>query len=63
MLKKRIIPCLDIKDGRTVKGINFVDYETRNHSGCSRLASQIGPKTGQKAFNKNGAKQRCQTNL
>ncbi len=25
MLKKRIIPCLDIKDGRTVKGINFLD--------------------------------------
>lgn len=25
MLKKRIIPCLDIKDGRTVKGINFED--------------------------------------
>ncbi|SEB39879.1 cyclase [Tenacibaculum sp. MAR_2009_124] len=25
MLKKRIIPCLDIKNGRTVKGINFVD--------------------------------------
>jgi len=25
MLKRRIIPCLDIKDGRTVKGINFVD--------------------------------------
>ncbi len=24
MLKKRIIPCLDIKNGRTVKGINFV---------------------------------------
>ncbi len=24
MLKKRIIPCLDIKDGRTVKGVNFV---------------------------------------
>ncbi len=24
MLKKRIIPCLDIQDGRTVKGINFV---------------------------------------
>lgn len=24
-LKKRIIPCLDIKDGQTVKGINFVD--------------------------------------
>lgn len=25
MLKKRIIPCLDIKDGQTVKGVNFVD--------------------------------------
>ena len=25
MLTKRIIPCLDIKDGRTVKGTNFVD--------------------------------------
>ena len=25
MLTKRIIPCLDIKDGRTVKGINFRD--------------------------------------
>jgi len=25
LLKKRIIPCLDIKDGRTVKGVNFVD--------------------------------------
>lgn len=24
MLAKRIIPCLDIKDGRTVKGVNFV---------------------------------------
>ena len=25
MLTKRTIPCLDIKDGRTVKGVNFVD--------------------------------------
>jgi cyclase len=25
MLKKRIIPCLDIKDGRTVKGISFIN--------------------------------------
>ena len=25
MLAKRIIPCLDIKDSRTVKGVNFVD--------------------------------------
>ena len=31
MLKKRIIPCLDVKDGRVVKGINFlnlIDAET-----------------------------------
>jgi cyclase len=25
MLKNRIIPCLDVKDGRVVKGVNFVD--------------------------------------
>lgn len=25
MLKVRVIPCLDVKDGRTVKGVNFVD--------------------------------------
>ena len=25
MHTKRIIPCLDVKDGRVVKGINFVD--------------------------------------
>ncbi|TWB22573.1 imidazole glycerol phosphate synthase subunit HisF [Nitrospirillum amazonense] len=25
MLKRRIIPCLDVKDGRVVKGVNFVD--------------------------------------
>ena len=24
MLAKRIIPCLDIKDGKVVKGVNFV---------------------------------------
>lgn len=27
MLKKRIIPCLDIKNGRTVKGVNFIDIK------------------------------------
>lgn len=27
MLRKRIIPCLDIKNGKVVKGINFVDLE------------------------------------
>ena len=25
MLLKRVIPCLDVKDGRVVKGVNFVD--------------------------------------
>ena len=25
MLTKRIIPCLDVKDGRVVKGINFLN--------------------------------------
>ena len=27
MLAKRIIPCLDIKDGQTVKGVNFLDIK------------------------------------
>jgi len=27
MVSKRIIPCLDIKDGRTVKGVNFVGLQ------------------------------------
>jgi cyclase len=38
MLTKRIIPCLDIKDGRTVKGINFVDL--RDAGDPVELASQ-----------------------
>ena len=27
MLSKRIIPCLDVKDGRVVKGVNFVNLK------------------------------------
>ena len=27
MLKNRIIPCLDVKNGRVVKGINFVELK------------------------------------
>ena len=27
MLKRRIVPCLDVKDGRVVKGINFVNLK------------------------------------
>lgn len=38
MLKKRIIPCLDIKDGTTVKGINFKDL--RNAGNPIELAKK-----------------------
>ncbi len=38
MLKKRIIPCLDVKDGRTVKGVNFV--ELRDAGDPVELAKQ-----------------------
>ena len=30
MLKARIIPCLDVKDGRVVKGVNFVDLREQS---------------------------------
>ena len=38
MLSKRIIPCLDIKDGRAVKGVNFVNL--RDAGDPVELASQ-----------------------
>ncbi|MEM6514660.1 MAG: imidazole glycerol phosphate synthase subunit HisF [Bacteroidota bacterium] len=38
MLTKRIIPCLDIKDGRTVKGVNFVNL--RDAGDAVELAKQ-----------------------
>ena len=38
MLTKRIIPCLDIKDGRTVKGVNFVSL--RDAGGPVELAAK-----------------------
>ena len=37
MLAKRIIPCLDIKDGQTVKGVNFTGL--RNVGGPVELAA------------------------
>lgn len=37
MLSKRIIPCLDVKEGRTVKGVNFVDL--RDAGDAVELAS------------------------
>ena len=43
MLKKRIIPCLDIKDGRTVKGVNFVDLrDAGDPVELARTYSELG---------------------
>lgn len=38
MLAKRIIPCLDVKDGRTVKGTNFVNLRD---AGCAIELAKI----------------------
>lgn len=38
MLAKRIVPCLDVKDGRTVKGTNFVDL--RDAGDAAELAAR-----------------------
>ena len=48
MLKKRIIPCLDVKDGRVVKGINFVD-----------LVDAGDPVEQASVYNQNGADEIC----
>ena len=39
MFTKRIIPCLDVNNGRVVKGVNFVNLERCRRSGgdCSSL--------------------------
>lgn len=43
MLTKRIIPCLDIKDGRTVKGINFVNLrDAGNPVELAKQYAQLG---------------------
>lgn len=43
MLKKRIIPCLDIKDGRTVKGVNFVGLrDAGDPVELARIYSEVG---------------------
>lgn len=43
MLSKRIIPCLDVKDGRTVKGTNFVSLrDAGDPVELAKLYSQIG---------------------
>src|SRR3974390_3511714 len=48
MLKMRIIPCLDVKDGRVVKGINFVD-----------LRDAGDPVEAAAAYDKAGADELC----
>jgi len=48
MLKKRIIPCLDVKNGRVVKGINFVN-----------LIDAGNPVEQAKFYSENGADEIC----
>ena len=48
MLKTRIIPCLDVKDGRVVKGVNFVD-----------LMDAGDPVESAKAYDAAGADELC----
>ena len=47
-LKMRVIPCLDVKDGRVVKGVNFVD-----------LRDAGDPVEAAKAYDKAGADELC----
>lgn len=43
MLTKRIIPCLDVKDGRVVKGVNFVDLlDAGDPVEIARMYDQMG---------------------
>ena len=42
MLAKRIVPCLDIKDGKTVKGINFVKLPRCRRPGRTGCTIQPG---------------------
>ncbi len=43
MLAKRIIPCLDVKDGRTVKGVNFVDLRDAGDAvELARVYAELG---------------------
>ena len=43
MLNKRIIPCLDVKDGRVVKGVNFVNLQDAGDPvDCAKAYDQAG---------------------
>ena len=48
MLKMRVIPCLDVKDGRVVKGVNFVD-----------LADAGDPVEQARLYDREGADELC----
>jgi cyclase len=48
MLKKRIIPCLDVDNGRVVKGVNFID-----------LIDAGDPVEQAKLYNSEGADELC----
>ena len=44
MFKVRVIPCLDVKDGRVVKGVNFVDLREQGvplEEAAERSASDL----------------------
>jgi imidazole glycerol-phosphate synthase subunit HisF len=50
MFKVRVIPCLDVKDGRVVKGVNFVNLRDTGDSieaaiDCKSLGRPIGEST------------------
>ena len=53
MLTKRIIPCLDVKDGRVVKGVNFVSLrDAGDPVECAKTYNQSGadePRSNQEA--------------
>jgi len=43
MLNKRIIPCLDVKDGRVVKGVNFVSLQDAGDPvDCAKAYDTVG---------------------
>ena len=48
MLKMRVIPCLDVKDGRVVKGVNFID-----------LADAGDPVAQARFYDREGADELC----
>lgn len=48
MHTKRVIPCLDVKDGRVVKGVNFVNF--RDAGDPSEVASAYDAAGGTKWY-------------